>query len=118
MQDGAHGVVGRNVRDPQNFMTPVQVRQFSLNLRKLNTSFEYISTFFSRGHFIHPKPVVMSEVKDKEQKVDPWTAHAAEGAAKIDYDKLIGKVIIKSHIPSNTRPVLQTSLVVRELTRL
>lgn len=31
----------------------------------------------------------MSEVKDKEQKVDPWTAHAAEGAAKIDYDKLI-----------------------------
>ena len=41
----------------------------------------------------------MSEVKDKEQKVDPWTAHAAEGAAKIDYDKLIGKVIIKSHIP-------------------
>lgn len=26
-----------------------------------------------------------------EQKVDPWTAQAAEGSKKIDYDKLIGK---------------------------
>ena len=60
----------------------------------------------------------MSEVKDKEQKVDPWTAHAAEGAAKIDYDKLIGKVIINHIFLSHTKPVLQTSLVVRELTRL
>ena len=28
---------------------------------------------------------------EKEQKVDPWTVKAAEGAAKIDYDKLIGE---------------------------
>lgn len=26
-----------------------------------------------------------------EQKVTPWEAHAAEGEAKIDYDKLIRK---------------------------
>ncbi len=30
----------------------------------------------------------MAEVA--EQLVDPWTVKAAEGAAKIDYDKLIG----------------------------
>ena len=29
----------------------------------------------------------------KEQVVTPWTAHAAEGANTIDYDKLIGNVI-------------------------
>jgi len=29
------------------------------------------------------------DVKPKEQHVDPWTAVAAEGEAKIDYDKLI-----------------------------
>ena len=27
--------------------------------------------------------------EEKEQKVTPWEAHAAEGADKIDYDKLI-----------------------------
>ena len=26
---------------------------------------------------------------DREQKVTPWEARAAEGAAKIDFDKLI-----------------------------
>ena len=31
----------------------------------------------------------------KEQVVTPWTAHAAEGANTIDYDKLIGNVISK-----------------------
>ena len=30
------------------------------------------------------------EASSKEQKVDPWTVHAAEGEATIDYDKLIG----------------------------
>ena len=29
---------------------------------------------------------------EKDQQVDPWTVKAAEGAAKIDYDKLIGKL--------------------------
>ena len=29
----------------------------------------------------------------KEQVVTPWTAHAAEGANTIDYDKLIGNFI-------------------------
>jgi len=29
------------------------------------------------------------DLKPKEQHVDPWTAEAAEGEAKIDYDKLI-----------------------------
>ena len=29
------------------------------------------------------------DVKSKEQHVDPWTAMAAEGETKIDYDKLI-----------------------------
>ena len=28
-----------------------------------------------------------------EQKVTPWEAHAAEGESKIDYDKLIRKLI-------------------------
>lgn len=28
--------------------------------------------------------------KKCDQKVDPWTVQAAEGEAKIDYDKLIG----------------------------
>lgn len=28
--------------------------------------------------------------QNSDQKVDPWTVKAAEGAAKIDYDKLIG----------------------------
>lgn len=33
----------------------------------------------------------MAETTDsKEQKVDPWTARAAEGSNTIDYDKLIG----------------------------
>ena len=37
------------------------------------------------------KNSVMAEHSDKpkEQHVDPWTAVAAEGADKIDYDKLI-----------------------------
>ena len=29
----------------------------------------------------------------KEQIVDPWTAQAGEGEKKINYDKLIGKLI-------------------------
>ena len=35
----------------------------------------------------------MAEVASdlKEQQVDPWTVKAADGAAKIDYDKLIGQ---------------------------
>ena len=28
--------------------------------------------------------------QSKEQVVTPWTAHAGEGQATIDYDKLIG----------------------------
>lgn len=30
------------------------------------------------------------EAQSKEQQVDPWTVHAAEGEATINYDKLIG----------------------------
>lgn len=33
----------------------------------------------------------MAEI-DSEQVVTPWEAHAAEGAAAIDYGKLISKV--------------------------
>ena len=29
-----------------------------------------------------------------EQKVDPWTAHAAKGKKTIDYDKLIRKFLL------------------------
>lgn len=32
----------------------------------------------------------MTEAAAKEQVVNPWTAQAAEGEKKIDYDKLIG----------------------------
>jgi hypothetical protein len=31
----------------------------------------------------------MAEGTPSEQRVTPWEAHAAEGAAKIDFDKLI-----------------------------
>ena len=34
----------------------------------------------------------MTEAEASEQKVTPWEAHAAEGAVKIDYDKLIRKL--------------------------
>lgn len=32
--------------------------------------------------------------QESEQKVTPWEAHAAEGEAKIDYDKLIRKPLV------------------------
>ena len=32
--------------------------------------------------------------EEGEQKVTPWEAHAAEGQATIDYEKLISKLII------------------------
>ena len=31
--------------------------------------------------------------ESKDQLVDPWTVKAAEGASKIDYDKLIGMYV-------------------------
>ena len=34
----------------------------------------------------------------KEQIVDPWTAQAGEGEKKINYDKLIGKLLIWPNI--------------------
>lgn len=33
-----------------------------------------------------------------EQKVTPWEARAAEGAARIDFDKLIRKIFIGGHV--------------------
>ena len=32
--------------------------------------------------------------EEAEQKVTPWEAHAAEGAAVIDYDKLISEYVV------------------------
>lgn len=36
------------------------------------------------------------EESGKEQIVDPWTVHAAEGESTIDYDKLIGTTVPRS----------------------
>ena len=36
------------------------------------------------------------EESGKEQIVDPWTVHAAEGESTIDYDKLIGMTVPRS----------------------
>ena len=32
-------------------------------------------------------------VEEREQKVTPWEAHAAEGEAAIDYEKLISELV-------------------------
>lgn len=53
---------------------------------------DVISVSCSRGkHEVASETMAAEQVEsNKEQKVDPWTVHAAEGEATIDYDKLIG----------------------------
>lgn len=38
-------------------------------------------------------PNLEGGAEEGEQKVTPWEAHAAEGQATIDYEKLISKLI-------------------------
>jgi hypothetical protein len=36
----------------------------------------------------------MADTQASEQVVNPWEARAAEGANKIDYDKIIGIIVL------------------------